>query len=394
MGDDTPPGTLIAAFVRSDLPHAVIRDIDISPAGNQVVAIHTAETLTAPPIPAQLRPTAPPATGMERNVLAIDRVRYVGEAVAMVLATSAEHAEDARSGVWVDLEELTALIDPEDAAADEVVIFPSAGTNIVKRSERGFATEPLPDDDVTIDLTIRHSRLSAVPIETLGILAIPTGDRIEIWCGHQSPHRLLRGLNAVFGFTNGELRVRVPDVGGAFGQKGPLYPEYVAVVAAAIAHERPVLWRERRREHFSGGTHGRGMRQRVQMSGSWTGEISGLRVDVLADLGVYPQTGFMVPETAAMMASGPYRIPNTGATVTSVVTNTAPTGPYRGAGRPEAAMALERAIDEYARRVEMEPSDVRGMNLDRLPTRCHTTHRLAPSTTAATTNSRWTEPSK
>jgi aerobic carbon-monoxide dehydrogenase large subunit len=362
IGDLVPEGTLHAAFARSHLAHAVLEGIEVGPAKAQVV-VHTAETLRAPSIPAQMRAGAPLAQGMERAPLAIDHVRYVGEPLAMALAQEPAIADDAASDVWAELGSLPHVIDPEAAFTDQVVIFPGAGTNIVSRSTRGVGDRPLPDAEIVVDLTVQHSRLAGVSMETLGILAIPTSDRVEIWCGSQQPHRLLRALNLVFGVDDSRFRVRVPDVGGAFGIKGPLYPEYVAVVAAAIHHDRPVLWRERRREAFTGGVHGRGMRHRIRLAGKRDGTITAVRIDILGDLGAYPQSGFMVPETAAAIAAGPYRVEDVGVSVTSVVTNTAPTGPYRGAGRPEAAMAMERAIDEFARRVKREPARVRSQNL-------------------------------
>jgi aerobic carbon-monoxide dehydrogenase large subunit len=364
IDDLVPDGTLHAAFARSHLAHAVIEGIDVGSRRADVV-IHTAETLQAPSIPAQMRAGAPPAHGMARAPLANERVRYVGEPLAMVLAPSAATAEDATGDVWAELQPLPHVIDPDAAATDEVVIFPGAGTNIVNRSTRGAGDLPIPDAEIVVDLTIKHSRLAGVPMETLGILAIPGNGRVEIWCGSQQPHRLLRALNLVFGIEDSQLRVRVPDVGGAFGIKGPLYPEYVAVVAAALHHDRPVLWRERRREAFTGGVHGRGMQHRIRLAGQRDGTITAVRIDILGDLGAYPQSGFMIPETAAAIAAGPYRVEDVGVVVTSVVTNTAPTGPYRGAGRPEAAMAMERAVDEFARRLKREPARVRSQNLIR-----------------------------
>lgn len=362
VDDIVPDRTLHASFVRSNLAHAIIEDIDTGTTPPDVT-VHTAGTLGAPSIPAQMRATAPAALGMDRAPLAVDHVRYVGEPFAMALAPRPAIAEDAASSVWAELAPLPHVIDPVAAATDAVIIFPGSGTNVVSRTTRGSADKPLLDAEVIVDVTVEHSRLAGVSIETLAILAIPTDGRMEIWCGSQQPHRLLRALNLVFGADDYQFRVRVPDVGGAFGIKGPLYPEYVAVIAAALHHDRPVLWRERRREAFAGGVHGRGMRHRIRLAGELDGTITGLRFNILGDLGAYPQTGFMVPETAAAIAAGPYRVDDVGVTVTSVVTNTAPTGPYRGAGRPEAAMAMERAIDEFARRVNREPAEVRLQNL-------------------------------
>jgi carbon-monoxide dehydrogenase large subunit len=363
VDDEIPAGTLHASFARSPLAHAIVNGIDTSAPHGGSIIVHTAATLDPPPIPAQMRPTAPAAVGMARPVLATDRVRYVGEPLALALAPRAVDAADGSDSVWAELDPLPEVVDPAASEHSTTLLFPDSESNVVSRSARGRADAPLPDSPVTLDLTIRHTRVAAVPIETLAILAIPRDGRVEIWCGSQQPHRLLRALTAIFGVAEDVFRVRVPDVGGAFGLKGPLYPEYIAVIAAAMTHDRPVLWRERRREAFSGGVHGRGMQHRIRLAGSEDGTIHAARLDILADLGAYPQSGFMVGETAAAIGAGPYRVDDVGVSITAVVTNTAPTGPYRGAGRPEAAMALERAVDEYARRIGIEPVEVRRRNL-------------------------------
>lgn len=363
VDDQIPPGTLHTAFVRSDIAHGRLLGIDLVGAQSSagVAAVHTAESLAAPDIPAQLRPTGPPAEGMDRPVLARDRVRHVGEAFAMVLADRPDQALDAAELVWPDFEDLPVVVDPLSALEDRTVLFPQAGTNVVVRKTLGSDGSE-PDGPVVVETTIRHPRLAALPIEPLAILAVPDGDRVTVWCGTQSPHRLVAYLERILSLK-GRIRVRVPDVGGGFGLKGQLYPEYVAVVAAALRHQRPVVWRERRREHFSRGNHGRGLLHRVRLIGDTTGQLLGLNIEVFGDLGAYPQSGSVVPETAAKLGAGPYLTDFLRVTLTSVVTNTAPTGPYRGAGRPEAATALERTMDIYARRIGHDPIEVRRRNL-------------------------------
>lgn len=363
VGDEVPPGTLHAEFVRTGAAHGRLLGVETGQAESYpgVSAIHIAASLQAPDIPAQLRPTGPPAVGMERPVLARDRVRHMGEAVAMVLADRPDRARDAAEMVWPDIEDLAAVTDPVSALDDEVILFPEAGTNVVVRNERGSELFE-PEGPVVVEATIRHPRLTALSIETLGILAVPSDEGVTVWCGHQAPHRFQGQLERILSLE-GRVRVRVPDVGGGFGLKGQLYPEYLAVVVAALRHQRPVIWREHRGEHFLRGNHGRGLLHRVRLIGDDEGRINGLDIEVVANLGAYPQSGVVVPETAAMIGAGPYLPDFLKVKLTSVVTNTAPTGPYRGAGRPEAATALERTIDIYARRIGRDPVEVRRRNL-------------------------------
>jgi carbon-monoxide dehydrogenase large subunit len=363
VDDDVPEGALHAAFVRSPVPHGVIEAIDLEFAAAMpgVVAIETGETLEANDIPGQLRPAAPPTHDMPRPTLARGRVRFFGEAMAIVLAERPEQAVDAADSIWPEIEPLPAVVDPDLAVAGETLLFPEAGTNVAFRKELG-SEGPEPDGEVVVELTIRHPRLAAVPIEPLAALAIPDGDSVTLWCGHQSPHRLLALLEQVLP-AGSSARVRVPDVGGAFGSKGQVSAEYAVIAAVALQHQRPVLWRERRREHFAIGHHGRGMIQRVRLVGDRDGHIRSIAVDIVGDLGAYPQTGFMVPNRAAGIGAGPYLPDHVRVTMTTVVTNTAPTGPYRGAGRPEAAAALERAVEAFARRIGMDSLDVRRRNL-------------------------------
>jgi carbon-monoxide dehydrogenase large subunit len=171
------------------------------------------------------------------------------------------------------------------------------------------------------------------------------------------------------------IRVTVADVGGGFGGRGMLYPEYLVVVAAALELGQPVKWVAGRREDLTGGIHGRGHTHRVELSGDRQGIIMRARIEIVADMGAYPHNASMIPSFTAFMAGGPYRIDELIVETTLVVTNTAPVGTYRGAGRPEATYALERAVEEFARRLDLDPIDVRRANLitsDQLPVRTTT----------------------
>lgn len=363
VDDVIPDGTLHAAFVRSTLAHAILEGFDLPRPGGDAL-VHTAGTLGAPDIPVQLRPNAP-AVVMDRPTLVKDRVRYMGEPLAMALAPSPERAADVADEVWADLSPLPGLVDPVMSARDEMLLFPEAGTNIAHRTERGLGDAPLPDAPVIVEVEVANRRLAAVAIEPLACLAIPRRDHVEIWCGSQMPHRLRRQMSLVFGRPESFFRIIVPDVGGGFGLKGPLYPEYVAVVSAALLHDRPILWRERRREAFSGGVHGRGLRHRIRLAGDRDGQLIAIRFEIIGDLGAYPHYGFVPIDNAVSIAAGPYQIGDLGVVGLGVVTNLAPMGPYRGAGRPEAALAMERAIEVFSRRIGRDAVEVRMRNMIR-----------------------------
>lgn len=361
LADLAGPDALHAWFVRSPIAHGRIRSIDTSEAGDLpgVVGVFTAVDLNLADIPAQTG-RGPEAAGMERPVLARDTVRHVGEPVAVVVAQSARLAEDAASAVWLDIEALPAIVDPEHAANSETLLFPAAGTNRVSHSVQG---EPPQSGTVEITVETVSHRLVPTPIEPLGILARPADGVLEAWCGHQAPHRLRAQLAGLLDVSVDQVRVRVPDVGGAFGMKGMLFPEYPVVVALAARLDAPVVWSQTRREHMQSGTHGRGMRHRVTLHGDETGTITGARVHILADVGAYPHNGSQIPLFSRLVATGLYGIEEVEVEIEVVVTNLAPTGSYRGAGRPEAALAIERAVDAYARHIGRDPLEVRMQNL-------------------------------
>ncbi len=214
-----------------------------------------------------------------------------------------------------------------------------------------------------------------MPIEALAILARPADDGLHVFCGHQAPHRLRNQLAGMLGLDRERVRVTVPDVGGAFGMKGMLFPEYLVVAEAARRLGRPVAWIQPRREHFSGGTHGRGQRHRITLEGDPDGRIRRARIEIRAETGAYPHNGSAVPGFSRYVATGLYDIDRVELETTIVVTNRAPTGSYRGAGRPEAALAIERAVDAFARAAGLDPFDVRLRNFvgaDALPYRAVT----------------------
>ena len=373
VADLPPAGTVHLAFVRSTEAHARITSIDASVDSPGVVGAFTAADLALADIPGDS--TVVPAPDFPRPHLASQKVRYVGEPIAVVAADTAAQAVDAADLIWVDYEILPAVVDPRASLEDDVTLHESAGTNLVSRSELS-AGEPKDVYEVVAEVEVTNQRLAPNPIEPLAILVIPEDDgRLTVYVSHQRPHGVKARLCQLLPHDPERMRVVVPDVGGAFGMKGMTYPEHTVTAALALRLGRPVMWAERRREHLSGGTHGRGSVHRVRLMGTSEGRIERAEIDVVADVGAYPHNGATIPMFSRLVALGLYDIASVSLTTTSVVTNTAPTGSYRGAGRPEAAYAIERAVDAFARAAGVDPVEVRLTNFipsDSLPYRTAT----------------------
>jgi carbon-monoxide dehydrogenase large subunit len=310
---------------------------------------------------------------MGQPPLARDRVRYVGEPVAVVVAESAVQAVDGAEAIWPDVEPLPAVTDLGTAHLGDVVLFPEVGTNLVE--ERTVRSPgPMPDYERTAEIELVIPRLSPVTIEPLAILARPAPYGLEIWCGHQAPGRLPRTLGPILGLDPATIRARVPDVGGAFGTKGPFYPEYAVVAALAHRMGRTVVWIQTRSEQMITGTHGRGMIVKGRIGGDSDGRIRGLHYEIVGDMGAYPNAGSRIPFFTQYVSQGLYDVEYFEATARAVVTNRAPTGPYRGAGRPEGAIAVESLVDAFAAEIGLPPEVVRFQSFLDPPSWPHATH--------------------
>lgn len=371
--DDT---TLHCVFVRSPVAHGSFEPPDLDPATEMpgVVAVYRADNIGLPDLPSVQGPGAPEARGMGQPALARERVRHVGDPVAVVVAETPAQGEDAAEQIWVDIDPLPAVTGVAAALRDDVLLFPEAGTNLVLDETVG-STGPRPEVARHASVELEIPRLSPVTIEPLAILAGPDDEGLEIWCGHQAPWRLPRLLGPLLGLPTDEIRARVPDVGGAFGTKGPFYTEYAVVAAIARHLGRPVVWLQTRREQLQSGTHGRGQTVTVEIGGDEDGRIRFVSTEILGDVGAYPASGARVPTFSQLVAQGAYDIEHVSARAVVAVTNKAPTGPYRGAGRPEAAIAIERAVDAFAAELGLEPEVVRARNLipsSALPFTTHT----------------------
>jgi len=365
VGDIRVQGCLDAVFVRSPFAHGIIRSVDAEEARRLpgVVGAFAASDLPdLPPTPAPPIPGLPDE--MSRPALATDRVRFAGEAVAVIVAEDRAAAEDAAETVVIDMDPLPVVLDPTVAAADDSVrLFEGVGNVALESTVGEIVAGDLAAAAVVVDLTVRNGRIAPASMEPRAVLALPEEDgSLTVWCSHQAPHRLRDALARAFGLDARKVRVIVPKVGGAFGAKSQTYPEYVVVAHLARMLGRPARWIEERRESFIAGAHGRGQNQRLRLGADAQGTLLALEVEIDADLGAYPHIGALVPTFTAWVLSGPYRIPRIGIRVRGVVTNAPPTAPYRGAGRPEAAFLLERAMDELALRLRIDPADLRLRN--------------------------------
>ncbi|MEU8380490.1 xanthine dehydrogenase family protein molybdopterin-binding subunit [Streptosporangium sp. NPDC048865] len=383
VADMDVPGCLDAVFVRSDVAHGVLREVDCSGAYGVpgVVGAWSAEGLAGMPACARSAaapPDLPPVpyvllaqlsseeavAGREWPVLARDRVRYPGEALAVVLGEDRYRAEDGAAEVAFRIDPLPAVVTPSASADDSVRLFDGL-SNVALRGEAGRPIEEAVwrEAAVVVEDRYRQQLLMPTPMECRTILAVPEGDSLTVWAGHQAPHRLRRQLATLLGPRVRRVRVVVPDTGGAFGSKGATFPEFVAVAFLAVELGRPVRWIEDRLESMTAATRGRGQDQRVRLAADAEGHLLAYELNIDADIGAYPQLASGLPMQTAWMATGPYTTPRVHATVRSLLTNTMVTYPYRGAGRPEAAIALERTMDTLARRLGMDPAELRRRNL-------------------------------
>jgi carbon-monoxide dehydrogenase large subunit len=376
--DERLAGACHVHFVRSPVAHARIRSVDVSAAVRApgVVAVFTGTDM------ADLAPLAPPMPGMinERMgqpVLAGDVVRFVGEPVAVVVTEDRYQGEDAAELVDTDYEPLPPVLDLAEAASGEpAVLFPDAGTNVAASFGDAAALKADLFDgcDVVVTRTIVNQRVAPAPMETRAAAAVWGEDgRLTAWIPNQGAQGTRGSLAGMLGLDPDVVRVITPDVGGAFGAKFGADPEHAVVCWVARRLGRPARWAETRNENLVAMTHGRAQRQTVTIGGSRDGTVAAYRLEILQDAGAYPRFGAFLPALTILMAPGPYAFGRAEAVGKTVVTNTTPVGAYRGAGRPEATAAVERAIDLFAAEIGMDPADVRRKNLLPKFTEPHTT---------------------
>ena len=366
------PGMVWLAIVRSPHAHARINGVDLTAAraAEGVVAVFGGADL-ADDWKAGL-PCAWPVTEDMKNgthfPLATDKARYQGDGVAVVVAESRALATDAAELVRVEYEPLPAAVDVEAAAEDGApLVHDELGTNVsyVWRLDAGDVDGAFADAAATVKGRYYHPRLIPNAIEPRSIVVQPnpaTGD-VTMWSATQIPHILRLLAAATVGMPESKLRVVAPNVGGGFGSKLDVYAEEVLALALARRLGRPVKWTEERSEAYLATIHGRDVVQEMEYAADADGKITAVRVSLTASMGAYLQLVTPgIPLLGAWLYAGAYDIPAYSFTCTGVFTNTTPTDAYRGAGRPEATMAVERAIDALADKLEIDPVELRRRN--------------------------------
>ncbi|WP_016931733.1 xanthine dehydrogenase family protein molybdopterin-binding subunit [Rhodococcus sp. R1101] len=368
------PGMLHAAILRSPVAHARITALDVSEARGKpgVVAVYTGADLAeeqgslpcAWPITEDMKTPNAPA-------LAVDTVRFAGEAVAVVVARSAYEAHDALDAIDVDYEDLPVVLDLETAARDDDLVHPDLGTNVsatwvfdsAEAGSGGDVEDAIRDAEVVVERTFRQQRLIPAFMEPRSVVVDPTASQITMWSATQVPHILRLMLAMTLGLPEHKLRVIAPDVGGGFGGKLQVTPEEVLTLLIARRLHKPVKYTETRSESMLAAHHGRDQVQKLTLAARRDGTVTGLKVELLADMGAYLRLVTPgVPILGAFMFTGIYKFGSYRFACTNVFTHKVPTDAYRGAGRPEATFAIERIMDELAVELSMDPLELREKN--------------------------------
>ncbi|HXX72382.1 MAG TPA: xanthine dehydrogenase family protein molybdopterin-binding subunit [Candidatus Acidoferrales bacterium] len=305
-------------------------------------------------------------SGIVHPVLASEYVNYVGQPVAAVLGDDPYLAEDKMLEVDVEYEPLKAVVDPESSLTSPP-IHPDTTSNVLADFQMGKQFE-LPDAPVMLEDVLLNRRISPNPLEPRGLVVEYDGSRLTVWASTQSVYTWKEGLCESLQLDPKIVRVIQMDTGGAFGSKGGIYPEYVIASYAAMKMKRPVKWIETRMEHEMATNQGRGARAKMRIYSDRKGVVLGLKTDLLIDAGAYAfGMGGMAPRWIGFQITGPYVIPRVFVDAKAVYTNKVPLGPYRGAGRPEAAMFIERMMDLLADELKLDPVELRMRNASSAP---------------------------
>ncbi|MBY3554531.1 xanthine dehydrogenase family protein molybdopterin-binding subunit [Modestobacter lapidis] len=364
LADERLAGALHATFVRSTVAHGRVLSVDTSAAleAPGVVAVITADDL------ADLAPIPPGFpfvnAGFTRDWLAKDVVRFVGDPVAVVLTEQRYQGEDAAEMVAVDIDPLPAVVGTAAARAEDVLLYPDVGTNVYA----AFG-EPAPEDffagcEVVVSRPVVNQRVAPAPLETRAASAVWGEDgRVTIWCSNQGAQMVQMEIAAWLGLDISKVHVITPDVGGGFGAKIGADPEFALIAQAAKIAGRPVRWSESRSENLVGMVHGRAQDHVVTIGGRRDGTVEAYSIEIDQDAGAHPRFAVVLPTLTMLMTSGVYAFPKVHAQARVLATNTTSTAAYRGAGRPEATLSVERAMDLFAAEIGMDPAEVRRKNL-------------------------------
>ncbi|MFL6798164.1 MAG: xanthine dehydrogenase family protein molybdopterin-binding subunit [Xanthobacteraceae bacterium] len=374
------PHMLHAVFVRSPVAHARILGINVARAANApgvAYILAGAElALLLPPVPDTQLSLPRKWTAQvqhqfinpQQPLLAHDKARHVGEALAVVVAETRHAAEDAAQLIELDLEPLPAVVDPERSLGlGAPIVHEHFATNLIGAFTigKGNVAAALAKAPHTLKRRLQHHRYAAAPMECRGVVALHEArtDSVTIWSATQVVHWVRREAATVLRLPEARIRCIAPDVGGGFGLKGHVYPEDLLIPFLARRLGRPVQWIEDRREHLMCSCHSRDQIHDVEIGFDAEGRILALRDDFLVDCGAWNPIGAGVVYNTAVHLLGPYKIDAVAISARIAATNKVPNAPYRGAGRPEAAFAMERAIDLVAAKLGLEPAEVRLRNM-------------------------------
>ncbi|GAA3237222.1 molybdopterin-dependent oxidoreductase [Pseudonocardia petroleophila] len=355
------PGTVHMVFVRSYLAHARILSVDTDAAQRLpgVLGVWTHADLDG-------LPATRSVPGMERPCLAKDKVHFVGEPVAVVVATDRYLAADAAEAVVVEYEELPVMASVAAATAEGATpIIDGLPSNVVLEQQLSAtdAEAELAAAPHRLAIALVNQRCAAVPMEPTVCLADWQSSGLTIWATSQTPHHMRNEIAQMFGLSQQEVRFVAPDVGGGFGAKASFYPEFLLTAELSRRLRRPVKYVETRSENMTSMVHGRAQQHDVEVGFDDEGHLLALRVRITQDCGGWPDsTGIGLPTLTSFMSGGCYRIPTIAPSFRSVVTNTTPVGSYRGAGRPEASYMIERVVDRVAAELGIDPLEVRRRN--------------------------------
>jgi carbon-monoxide dehydrogenase large subunit len=355
-------------YVRSVVAHARLT-VDASAAREQpgVIGVITGEDLADLPMPPPPMPFIAPA--LVRSWLARDIVRYVGEPVAAVITEDRYTGEDVAELVSIDYDPLPVVVDPREAATDATVLHPGHGSNTALEFGFGEPDGLFDGCEVVVTQSMTNQRVAPAPLEVRSSACAwgpPDGDgpgRLTFWASTQSPHGARDTIATAFSLDPQQVHFIAPDVGGGFGAKFGVSIEDLLLAELSRRLGRPMRWTETRTENMLSMGHGRAQLQTVTIGGRRDGTVEAYSLDVLQDAGAYPHFGAVLPFMTQMMTTGVYAIGKVAVRTKSVATNTAPVVAYRGAGRPEATAAIERAIDLFAAEIGADPADVRRRNL-------------------------------
>jgi carbon-monoxide dehydrogenase large subunit len=368
------PRLLHLAFVRSTHARARLRRVDVSAArARPDVLAFIAQDLPeiAAPLPARGPETTNPYvvfdTPRPPRVLASGEVRHVGEAIAAVLAPDRYRAADAAETVAIDYEPEEAVVDAEAAMREDAPRVHAGQDNVVARVRTviGDVDQAFAEADVIVNERLAHSRVSSMAIEPRAVCAsfdVAAG-MLTVWAGHQNPFNLRAAVASCLDLPVDSVRVIASDTGGGFGPKIAVYPEDVLIPVLAYRLRRPVKWIQTRTEFMQSSHHAREQRHEARLAAARDGRVLGVDVRIVKDVGAYHAFSTSEPTNTILHLPSQYRIPALRAEAMSVVTNKVASSPYRGAGRPEAVLVIERLLDRLARRLDLDPAEVRFRNL-------------------------------